>query len=40
MEWELLDFKWERCANLKIGRKHINLNCKKWKKERKKERKK
>lgn len=39
MEWELLDFKWEKCANLKIGRKHISLNCKKKEeKERQKER--
>lgn len=38
MEWELLEFKWEKCATLKIGRKHINVSCKK-KEERKEEKK-
>lgn len=36
MEWELLEFKWEKCANFKIGRKRISLNCK-IKEERKEE---
>lgn len=36
MEWELLEFKWEKCATLKIGRKHMNVSCKKRKKKERK----